>query len=326
MRRRDLLILSGAAAVARPLKADAQTTTVPAVGFLHPASREPFARLVTAFHEGLNETGFVEGQNVKIEYRWAEGREDRLKTLATNLVDRRVAVIAATGGSFVALAAKAATATVPIVFLVGSDPVQLGLVSSLNRPGGNATGVSLESTEMLAKRLEVLRDLFPGGANIAMLKSSASTVEKSETELVERHGLIVLQPRAAQEFEEREFADQFAAAIQSGANALLVSADPFFMNRRNLIVALAAKHALPAVYPWREYALAGGLASYGPSIIEAYREIGRYVGRILKGAKPQDLPVQLPTKFELVINLKTAKALGLAVPTIMFARANELIE
>jgi putative tryptophan/tyrosine transport system substrate-binding protein len=326
MRRRDFMTLLGGATVLWPVAAMAQSSAMPVIGFLHSASREPFGRLVAAFHEGLNETGYFEGRNVNIEYRWAEGREDMLKPLAADLVHRKVALIVAIGGSFVAVAAKAATATIPVLFISGSDPVQLGLVSSFNRPGGNATGLSLESTEMLAKRLEVLRELVPNGTRIAMLKSSAPTVEKFETEFIERNQLIVLKLGAGKEFDQKEYENQFDAAVKDGSRALLVSADPFFTNWRDLIVALAAKHALPAVYPWRQYAVSGGLASYGPSIIEAYRQIGGYAGRILKGAKPEDLPVQLPTRFELVINLKAATALGLTLPRTMFARANEFIE
>jgi len=327
MRRRDFItFLLGGATVASPVAAQAQSSGMPVIGFLHSASREPFARLVAAFHAGLNEKGYLEGRNVKVEYRWAEGREDRLSALAADLVHHHVALIVAIGGSFVALAAKAATATIPVLFISGSDPVQLGLVSSLSRPGGNATGLSLESTEMLAKRLEVLRELVPEGTRIAMLKSSAATVEKFETEFIEQYHLIALKLGAGKEFDKTEYENQFDAAVRDGARALLVSADPFFTNWHDLIVALAAKHALPAVYPWRQYAVSGGLASYGPSIFEAYRQIGGYAGRILKGAKPGDLPVQLPTRFELVLNLKAAKALGLTPPRTMFARANELIE
>jgi putative ABC transport system substrate-binding protein len=326
MRRRHFMTLLGGAALAWPSAAPAQTGAMPTIGFLHSASRQPFARFVDAFHQGLNDMGYFEGRNVQMEYRWAEGREDRLSTLALNLVDRQVSMIVATGGSFVALAAKGATNKIPIVFLVGSDPVQLGLVSSFNRPGGNATGWTLESTEMLAKRLEMLRELVPQETKIAMLKSSARTVEKFETEFAEQYNLIGFKLAVGKELEKQEYEVQFESVVKNGARALLVSADPFFTNSRDVIVALAAKHRLPAVYPWRQYAAAGGLASYGPSIIEAYREVGRYAGRILKGTKPEDLPVQLPTKFELVINLKAATALDLTVPRLMFARANEIIE
>lgn len=326
MRRRDFIALVGGAVVAGPANAAPQLSAMPVIGFLHSAAREPFARLVNAFQNGLNDVGYAEGRNLRVEYRWAEGREDLLKSMAADLVDRQVALIVAAGGSFVALAAKAATGTMPVVFLVGSDPVQLGLVSSFSRPGGNATGVCLESTDMLAKRLEMLRQMVPEGTRIAMLKSSAPTVEKFETDFIAQNRLIALQLDPGREFAREEYESKFDAAVKNGARALLVSADPFFTNWRDLITALAAKHALPAVYPWRQYAAAGGLASYGPNIVEAYREIGHYAGRILDGSKPGDLPVQLPTKFELVINLATANALGITVPRTMFARANELIE
>jgi len=326
MRRRDFIAILGGATVTWPVGAQPQLPAMPVIGFLHSASREPFARFVAAFQEGLKETGYVEGQNVKIEFRWAEGREHLLKTLAADLVDRHVTLIVAAGGSFVALAAKAATLTIPVVFVIGSDPVQLGLVTSFSRPGGNATGLTLESTEMLAKRLEMLRELVPRDTKIAMLKSSVATVEKFETEFIEQNHLIALKLAVGKESDPTEYENQFAAAVKQGARALLVSADPFFTNSRDLIVGLAAKHALPALYPWRQYAASGGLASYGPNILEAYRLAGGYAGRLLKGAKPADLPVQLPTKFELVLNLKSAKLLGLTVPRTMYARVNEYIE
>jgi putative ABC transport system substrate-binding protein len=321
MRRRDVLILLAGAGLARPAAARAQAAAMPTIGFLHWTTRQPFSRPLSAFHQGLNDMGYSEGRNVLIEYRWAESREDRLQALAADLVGRQVSLIVATGGTFVGLAAKAATSKIPIVFLVGSDPVQLGLVSSFNRPGGNATGWTLDSTEMLAKRLEMLRELVPPETRIAMLMSSARTVEKFETDFVERHNLIGFKVGAKEEFE-----DQFEKAVKNGAGALLVSADSFYTGSRAVIVALAEKHRLPAVYPWRLYAEAGGLASYGPDIIEAYKEVGRYAGRILKGTRPEDLPVQLPTKFELVINRKSATALGLTLPRLIHGRADHVID
>jgi putative ABC transport system substrate-binding protein len=327
MRRRDFIALVGSsAAVASPLAALAQSAATPVIGFLNPGSREPFARLVRAFQEGLNEAGYIDGSNVVVEYRWAEGREDQLKALTDELVRRPVSLIVTTGGTFVAVIAKAATTTIPIVFLVGFNPVQVGLVASLGRPGGNATGVSLESTDMLAKRLEMLRGFVPSETRVAMLKGSGPLVEKYETEFVEQNGLLSLGPKAGRDFQPSEFEVAFAEVVKDGARALLVSADPFFMNRRRLIVSLAAKHGLPTIYPWREYAAEGGLASYGPSITEAYRQVGRYAGSILKGARPHELPVQLPTKFELVINLNAARTLGLSVPRLMITRADEIIE
>jgi ABC-type uncharacterized transport system substrate-binding protein len=327
-RRKFIAFLSGAAAW--PLGACTPPAT-PVIGFLHSASPEPFARFVAAFREGLSEgpAGYVEGRNVKIEYLWAEGREDRLAMFAANLVDRPVALIVALGGMRSAQAAKAATATIPILFIAGSDPIEAGLVSSLGRPGGNATGVSNQTTEMIAKRLEILHEMLgaslPSGAKMAMLVTSVPVVEKVETEFAERNGLMVLKLGAGREFDQSQYADRFDLAMKTGVRALLVSADPFFTNWRNQIVALAAKHALPVLYPFRQYVAAGGLASYGPDIAEQYRLIGRYAARILRGEKPADLPVQQPTIFELVINLTTARALGLTVPGIILARA-ELIE
>jgi ABC-type uncharacterized transport system substrate-binding protein len=240
-----------------------------------------------------------------------------------------VALIVALGGMRSAQAAKAATATIPILFIAGSDPIEAGLVSSLGRPGGNATGVSNQTTEMIAKRLEILHEMLgaslPSGAKMAMLVTSVPVVEKVETEFAERNGLMVLKLGAGREFDQSQYADRFDLAMKTGVRALLVSADPFFTNWRNQIVALAAKHALPVLYPFRQYVAAGGLASYGPDIAEQYRLIGRYAARILRGEKPADLPVQQPTIFELVINLTTARALGLTVPGIILARA-ELIE
>jgi putative ABC transport system substrate-binding protein len=326
MRRRDFVALVGGVAVARPLGARAQSREMPVVGFLNSASQSAFTMLVAAFRRGLGEMGFVEGQNIKIEYRWADGQYDRLNEMAAELAKRRVDVIAATGGAFAARAAMAASKTIPIVFISGPDPVQAGLVASINRPGGNATGVTVDTTEMMGKRLEMLLELVPKDTKVAMLVSSAPTVEKLELEFVERNGLVTVKLGGGRGLDKSEYEKEFEAAFEHGAGAFLVSADPFFTDRRNLIVALATRHALPAVYPWRLYALAGGLMSYGPSIDEAYRQIGRYAGRILKGAKPSELPVQAPDVFDLVINLKTAKALGLSVPRVMLARANELIE
>jgi putative tryptophan/tyrosine transport system substrate-binding protein len=326
IKRRSFVTLLGGAAATWPLGVGAQPAGMPVIGFLHSAARGPFGRLVEAFHEGIGKIDYVVGRNVQVEYRWAEGHEDRLKPLAEDLVRRNVVLICAAGGSFVAVAAQAVTTTIPIVFVIGSDPVQLGLVASLNRPGGNATGVTLESTNMLAKRLETLQALVPDGTRIAMLQSSAPTVERFEAEFVKEHRLLGFKLRIGKELEPSEYEQGFDAAIKRGAGGLLVSADPLFMDRRDLITALAAKHAMPAVYPWRQYAAAGGLVSYGPNIIDAYRDAGRYAGLILKGSKPADLPVLLPTKFELVINLATAKALNITVPRLIFARADELIE
>jgi len=325
-----MAVLGGAATW--PLVLRAQPSAMPVIGFLHSASSGPFARHVAAFKQGLSDgnAGYVEGRNVKIDYRWADGRDDRLNALAMDLVNRQVSLIFAAGGMRSAEAAKAATETIPILFIAGSDPIKAGLVSSLNRPGGNATGVSNQTTEMIGKRLELLREVsgesLPRSAKIAMLVTSAPTVEKEEMEFVEGNALVVLKLGAGREFDPREYENRFDLAVKSGARALLVSADPFFTNWRDLIVELAAKRALPAIYPWREYVTAGGLASYGPDIAEEYRQIGRYAARILKGQKVADLPVEQPAKFEMVINLKTAKVLGLTLRRITLVRASELIE
>ncbi len=321
MKRERFVSLLGAALFACPVAAHAQSSTVPVVGFLHPASAERFAPHVAAFREGLSEHGYFEGRNLKIEYRWAEGHGDRLKEMAADLARRQVAVLAAPGGGFAAVVAKAATTTIPILFIAGPNPVEVGLVSSISRPGGNATGVAMESTEMLAKRLELLRELVPHTTKVAMLMSPAFTVEKYEREFVRSKELIGLKLANGADYEQ-----QFAAAAKDGARGLIVSADANFTAHHERIVGLAAKYGMPAVYPWRQYAAAGGLASYGPSLVEAYRQIGRYAGRILKGAHPETMPVEAPNTFELVLNLKTAQSLGLEVPDSLKAIANEKLE
>jgi putative ABC transport system substrate-binding protein len=319
-RREFITVLGGAAAW--PMVARAQQPAIPVIGFLNSASPGPFAILLSAFHEGLKDGGYVEGKNVTVEYRWADGQYDRLPALAADLVRRRVTVIAATGGIVTARAAKAATTTIPVLFIGGADPVDDGLVSSFNRPGGNVTGVSLLASELVPKRLELLRELVPKATKIAVNPENAVDRQDAQN-IMQRAGLplLILSARVETEFER-----EFITATQQGAQALLVSADPFFNSRRTQLVALAARYAVPAAYPWSEYAKAGGLMSYGTSIPGAYRQIGQYVTRILKGEKPADLPVQQPTKFELVINLKIAKALGLNVPPTLLARADEVIE
>jgi len=319
MRRRDFITLLGGAAAARPLAARAQQPAMPVIGFLSSGSPGPFAQMLAAFHQGLKDGGYVEGQNVAIEYRWAEGYYDRLSTLAADLVRRQVAVLAATGGTVSALAAKAATTTIPILF-VAADPVRDGLVASLNRPGGNVTGVSVFSAELAPKRLQLLRELVPKAGKIAALTNPASM---DEPEALTRAGFPLLTITAEA---EGDFGPAFIQAAQQGVEALLVTADPFFNTRRAQIVALATRHSLPAAYPWREYVEAGGLMSYGTSLPGTYHQLGLYVSRVLKGDKPADLPVQNPIKFELAINLKTAKALGLTVPPTLLARADEVIE
>jgi putative ABC transport system substrate-binding protein len=324
-RRIFISLLSGA--LAWPLAASAQDPAVPVIGFLNSASPGPFARLLDAFRQGLSEGGYVEGRNVAIEYRWAEGQSARLPELAADLVRRRVALIAATGGSVSASAAKAVTATIPIVFIGGPNPVGDGLVTSLNRPGGNLTGVAVYTSELVPKRLELLRELVPRAATIALLVNPTGFAAEPEAKYVEAalratgQQMVVLKASA-----ESDFEPAFISAARQRADALLVSASAFFTDRRAQLVALAAHHAMPAAYPWREYADAGGLMSYGSSITGAYLQIGRYASRILKGEKPGDLPVQMPTRFELIINLRTAKSLGLNVPRKLIVAADEVIE
>ncbi len=301
---------------------------MPVVGFIHIGTPDGFAHLVAGFRRGLNEEGFVEGRNVVIQYRWAEGRYERLSALAVDLVGRRVNVLVAGGGENSAIAAKAATSSIPIVFAIGGDPVKLGLVASLSRPGGNLTGLSQFAFMLEAKRLELLHELVPKADAIAVLLNP-SLLQFAETQLKDaREGaaragvrLVVLNASA-----EADFDSAFASLNEQRAGALVVAAAPFFNSRRRQLVALTARHGVPAIYEWREFAEIGGLMSYGTSLPDAYRQVGVYAGLILKGAKPADLPVLQPTKFELVVNLKTAKALGLTVPQSLLARADEVIE
>jgi putative ABC transport system substrate-binding protein len=297
------------------------------IGFLSTGSSDTFAYLVAAFRQGLKETGYIEGQNVAIEYRWAEGNYDRLPALATDLAHRQVAVIAASGGNNSAHAAKAATTVLPIVFLLGGDPVKDGLVPSLSRPGGNVTGVNVLTTALDAKRLELLHEVVPTAVVIAVLVNPtgvAADIESKEVRAAAR--AMGRQVHILNASSEREIDMAFTALAPMHAGALLVAADAYFTTRREQLVELAARYAIPAIYGWREFAAAGGLTSYGTSLIDAYRQIGIYVGRILKDAKPADLPVMQASKFEFVINLKTAKALGLTIPQSVLLRADELIQ
>jgi putative tryptophan/tyrosine transport system substrate-binding protein len=327
MRRREFIALLGGGVAGWPLAGRAQQQAMPVVGFLSTALAGPSAHLVAGFRRGLQEAGFVEGRNAAVEYRWAGGQYERLPALAADLVRHQVAVIVTVGGESSAAAAKAATATIPIVFNAGSDPVKLGLVASLARPGGNATGVNIFTTELVEKRLSLLRDLVPAVTSVAVLLNpnfASAVVNARESEAAARTiGRTVTIFNASS---DAEIETAFAKIVQARSGALLVSADPFFTSRRGLIVALASRHAIPAIYEWREFAEAGGLISYGTNLVEGYRQQGIYAGRILKGEKPSDLPVVQLSKFELVINLNAARGLGLVIPSGVLAIADDVIE
>jgi putative tryptophan/tyrosine transport system substrate-binding protein len=327
VKRREFITLVGGAAAAWPLGARAQQAGMPVVGFLNSASPSAWKPYVEAFRQGLNEAGYVEGRTVAIEYRWAEGQYERLPSLAADLVRRKVAVIVATGGTPPSLAAKAATKTIPIVFTAGVDPVKLGLVASLNRPGGNVTGVNQFVAEMEGKRLGLLRELVRSAVLIAVLLNPTNPAAATQLiDVQEAARALGQQVHILHASSEPELEAAFATARQVGCGGLLVAGDSFFNSRRTYIIALAARHGIPAIYEQREHALAGGLMSYGTNLSDGYRQVGIYTGRILKGEKPADLPVAQSTKFEFVINLTTAKALGIVVPPMLSARADEVIE
>jgi len=326
LKRREFITLLGGTTIAWPLAARAQQPTMPVIGFLHSASPGPFANLVVAFRQGLRETGYIEGQNVVIDLRWAEGQNDRLRELAADLVRRQVIVIAAAGG-ISARAAKTATTTIPVVFWIEGDPVEVGLVASLNRPGGNLTGVTTLGAELTTKRLELLHELVPTAATIAVLVDpttlTAETLSRDLQMAARGLGLKVHILRASA---EHELDSTFATLAELRPGGVVIGPGPFFSTRSKLLAGLAVHHGIPAIFQFREFVAAGGLMSYGGSMTDLYRLAGVYTGRVLKGEKPADLPVQQSTKIELMINLQTARALGITIPQSLLVRADEVIE
>jgi putative ABC transport system substrate-binding protein len=328
MERRTFVVLLGSAAAVWPIATRAQTSAMPVVGFLGSASPDQWAVRMRAFHEGLREAGYIEGRNVAIEYRWAEGRNEQLPKMAADLVSRQVTVIAALGSSPAALAAKAASTTIPIIFEIAFDPVELGLVASLARPGGNVTGATSLNSEVEPKRLELMHELVPTATVVGLLvnPTNSQIAEATSKNLQAAASKLGLEMHVLHASAEHDFDAAFAKLVQLRAAALVIGADPLFSARQEQLAALAVRYAIPACYPFREFALAGGLFSYGSSFTDMFRTAAAYVGRVLRGEKPADLPVQQSTKVDLILNLKTAKALGIAVPLPLIGRADELIE